>query len=156
MNRTAVGVAGWVVCVALAAVVVLTAAQTPVFHGGVNLVRLDVSVFDKDRQPVRGLTQADFTVLEHGTPQPIAAFSTVDLPDRVETTTGWKRTVEPDVATNDLAERRLIVIVIDDSEFPFSPIALKNAKQIARDVIDRMSPAGFGPRPLRPTRASIT
>jgi VWFA-related protein len=114
--------------------------QTPVFRTGVDLVRLDVSVLDKDRQPVRGLTQADFTVFEGGKPQPIEAFSIVDLPDRVETTTEWKRTVDADVVTNDLAGHRLIAIVIDDSEFVLSPVTMKNAKQIARTVIDRMGP----------------
>ena len=52
------------------------------------MVRLDVSVLDKDRRPVRNLTAADFTVLEEGEPRPIVAFSAVDVPntpDRLDT-----------------------------------------------------------------------
>ncbi len=36
---------------------------------GVDAVQLDVSVLDKERRPVRGLTAADFTVLEDGKPR---------------------------------------------------------------------------------------
>jgi hypothetical protein len=53
----------------------------PLFRTGVNLVTVDVSVLDKDRRPVRGLTADDFTILENGLPQPVAAFTAIDLPD---------------------------------------------------------------------------
>ena len=36
------------------------------FRTGVDLVDVDVSVLDEHRQPVRGLTAGDFTVLEDG------------------------------------------------------------------------------------------
>lgn len=36
------------------------------FRAAVDLVQLDVSVLDRDRRPVRGLTAADFTILENG------------------------------------------------------------------------------------------
>jgi len=58
----------------------LSAQQLPTFHTGVDAVQLDVSVLDKDRRPVRGLTAADFTILENGKPRPIVAFSAVELP----------------------------------------------------------------------------
>ena len=51
-----------------AGVTVLTGAQTPpptqspTFRAGVDVVQLDVSVLDKNRRPVRGLTAADFTL----------------------------------------------------------------------------------------------
>src|ERR671913_1679168 len=54
-------------------------AQPPTFRAAVDAVQLDVSVLDKDRRPVRGLTAADFTVLENGKPRPIVAFSAVEL-----------------------------------------------------------------------------
>ena len=44
-------------------------SQTPTFRTGVDAVQLDVSVLDKDRRPVRGLTAADFTVLDNGKPR---------------------------------------------------------------------------------------
>src|SRR5204862_1031847 len=71
--------------------VVLTAQSQPqsTFRSGIDIVRLDVSVLDKERMPVRGLTAADFTVLEDGKPQPIVAFDAVDVPDRVRTGAAW-------------------------------------------------------------------
>ena len=46
-----------------------------VFKSGVDLVHLDVSVLDRARVPVRGLTAADFTILEDGVARPISAFA---------------------------------------------------------------------------------
>ena len=41
----------------------------PTFRGGVDLRQLDVTVQDKNRQPVRGLTAADFRIEEEGQPR---------------------------------------------------------------------------------------
>src|SRR6476646_12168246 len=72
-------------CLTLAAVPLALAAawaQQPVpnpsFKTGVQLVRIDVSVLDDKRQPVRGLQASDFTVLEDGQPRPIRSFQAVD------------------------------------------------------------------------------
>lgn len=46
--------------------------QAPTFRSRTDLVQLDISVLDKDRRPVRGLTAADFTVLEDGKPQSVS------------------------------------------------------------------------------------
>ena len=61
--------------VVLSAIVTLTGmvpgaqpAQTPTFRSGADLVQMDVSVLDKDRMPVSGLTAADFVVREEGKP----------------------------------------------------------------------------------------
>ena len=48
---------------------------TPVFRSGISYVELDASVLDKSRNPVTGLSAADFTVLEDGQPQKILSFS---------------------------------------------------------------------------------
>jgi hypothetical protein len=53
-------------------------AQLPPFRVGVDALQLDVSVLDRNRRPVRGLTAADFTVLEDGKPSRIVAFSAVE------------------------------------------------------------------------------
>ena len=59
---------------ALAAVVTeAQAPQNPTFRSGTDVVRIDVSVLDKNRVPVRGLTTADFTVREEGKPRPVVA-----------------------------------------------------------------------------------
>lgn len=118
------------------------AQQAPVFKTKVEIVQLDVSVLDKRRQPIKGLTQNDFTVLEDGKPQKIVAFSTFDLEDAPPPATGWMRDVPPDVTTNDLKpQARLWVIVLDDAMIPQEPGAAKATKDIAYDIIDKLAPA---------------
>ena len=79
----------------------------PTFRVRVGVVQIDVSVLDEKRTPVRGLTAADFTVLEDGKKRDIVAFTPVELPARTRAvTTGtaaWTREVAPDVATNDVS-----------------------------------------------------
>jgi VWFA-related protein len=110
------------------------------FRAGVEVVRLDVSVLDRDRQPIRGLTAADFTILENGQPQPIVAFSPVDIPDVVATPAAWMRDVGSDVATNMLDVRSVVIIVMDDAMTDSDPGTGKTARLIARNVIDRLGP----------------
>lgn len=130
--------------VAVALSMVLTSAQTPQppqFRAAVDLVHLDVSVLDKSRRPVRGLTAGDFIVLEDGKPQTVSTFTAVDYPDVEPPTTPWMRTVDPDIRRNDtLDERRLFVIVMDDGMAENNLHAVKSAKDTARTFIDRLGP----------------
>ena len=81
-------------------------SELPQFRAGVELVQLDVAVLDDKRQPVRGLTAADFTVLEEGVARPIRAFTAVDLPARTTSIeTAWSKTVAPDVVSNQVGEQ---------------------------------------------------
>jgi len=85
----------------------------PTFSTGVDAVQLDVSVLDKQRRPVRGLTVGDFTVLENGKPRQIVGFSAVELPPvRPDAPTGMD-TVAPDVVRNDLPNGRIVIILLD-------------------------------------------
>jgi VWFA-related protein len=88
--------------------------SVPTFRSGVDIVDVDVSVLDRYRLPVRGLTAEDFTVLEEGEPRPIVAFSAVELPGRQRPTAVWMTDVAPDIDTNvQPREGRLIAILID-------------------------------------------
>ena len=114
--------------------------QSPVFKSKIEVVQLDVSVLDKHRQPVRGLTQKDFTILEDGKPQPIVGFSTFDMDNAEAPVSGWMRDVAPDVATNQHKETRLFVIVMDDGLIPQDPFAIQSSKKIAASIIDKLGP----------------
>ena len=48
--------------------------QQPVFRTGINFVRVDVIVTDRDGNPVVDLEPEDFEVLEDGVPQSIETF----------------------------------------------------------------------------------
>ena len=87
--------------------------QLPTFRTGVDAIQLDVSVLDKDRKPVRGLTAADFTVLEDGKPREVVAFSAVELPALPDAPPSKLETVPPDVTRNDLGAGRIVVILMD-------------------------------------------
>jgi len=92
-------------------------------------VQVDVSVLDGRHRPVRGLTAADFTVLEDGQPREIQAFSEVYLPDRVQPReAAWTREVPTDVWTNDVArqEGRLVILLMDRSIKPGDVIAVND------------------------------
>ena len=116
-------------------------SQAPVFKSKIEIVQLDVSVLDKHRQPVKGLTERDFTVLEDGRPQKIVGFSTFDTDDSAPPATGWMRDVPPDVTTNDLKpEARLFVIVMDDAMTPQEPFSIQSSKKIAAEIIDKIGP----------------
>jgi VWFA-related protein len=116
--------------------------QVPQFRSRVDLVHLDVSVLDRNRRPVKGLGPADFTVLENGVEQSIAAFSAVDMPDPEPPKAAWMRDVAPDVRTNeDLKERRLFLIIIDDAATELYPVVIKNIRESALRVVDRLHPA---------------
>lgn len=104
--------------------VALTPAQAPprpqnppTFIAGVDVVKLDVSVYDKDHRPIKGLTAADFTLLEDKLPRPIVGFAEVDIPEPPAPTAKWMRDASDDVATNDVADKRLFLIIIDDHSF---------------------------------------
>jgi hypothetical protein len=128
--------------------------QQPTFRAAVELVQVDVSVLDKDRRPVLGLTQSDFTALEDGKPQKILSFAAVGAPRPVASvesinTSTWVRDSASDVATNDLPEGRLFVLVLDDALIPFDPKMIADAKQIGSSAIDHL-----GPTDRMPTAAS--
>jgi len=131
----------------VSAATVLLTAQTgppqrpsPTFRAGIDVVQVDVSVVDRNRRPVTGLTQADFTVLENGTPQSLVAFEEVTVPGAVDPPAPWMRDVASDVATNDLSVRRVVLIVLDDAHIPFEPFAVSSAKRIAADVVHHLGP----------------
>jgi VWFA-related protein len=77
----------WIACVWIVGLLtVLVRAQQsgdqeqrpPTFRSGTNVVRVDVSVMDKDGKPVRTLTADDFELRENGALQAITSFKRVD------------------------------------------------------------------------------
>ena len=112
----------------------------PSFGARVDLVRLDVSVLDKQNQPVRGLAQGDFIIKEDGQALPIQTFAAVDLADDDAQAATWTRDVAPDVTSNMGVEtERLIVMLLDPGTTDL--FALRSTKAIAKDAIAQLGPA---------------
>jgi VWFA-related protein len=116
------------------------APRQPVFRAGVELVQVDVVVVDRDGQPVRGLTAADFSVLDRKTPQAIATFSeeTYEHP-AASSTAVVPITLKRDVASNqDARWDRIVVMVVDDLHIYKGDTA--RAKDLARQTITDLGP----------------
>jgi VWFA-related protein len=129
-----------VLSLALTTVVAVAQQKPPVFRSGVDLRQLDVTVLDKNRRPVTGLTAADFSVVEDNVPQKIEAFSFVDLGDavpRVEPV--WAAKAASDVVTNDLDAARVFLLIIDDV-FGMGDLWAKN--QLPKSVATFVSQLG--------------
>jgi VWFA-related protein len=113
---------------------------TPRFNAGVDLVRLDVSVLDRHRVPVVGLTREDFTVIEDGQPRPIQSFVEVHVPGPARADAPWTAQVPSDVASNTRVDEggRLVVIVMDRSIPPGNSVMV--ARSVAASIVNALGP----------------
>ena len=113
----------------------------PRFTTGVDLVQIDVSVLDRDGNPVRGLTEQDFSIFENGKPQVVRGFVPIELPAPVRPAAAWARDIGPDVIANTPEVRRLVVILLDDGMTAADAGESELAVRVARAAIDQLGPA---------------
>jgi len=118
----------------------------PEFRAGTDIVTLDVVVLDKNRKPVRGLTAADFVVTEQRDRQEIVSFNEVTVPAPDRTLAPWTRDIGPDVVDNDVAGRRLVVMILDDANgsLGYSDNALALTRRTGHAIVDQLGPADLG------------
>ncbi len=115
--------------------------QQPTFRAAVDVVQVDVSVLDRQRRPVVGLTSGAFTILENGKPQEIVAFVPIDVPEPPVAPAPWVRDTAPDVRSNDLGNGRLFAIILDDATIPPEARIESETRRIARSVVNRLGPS---------------
>ena len=120
--------------------------QIPTFRTGVDVIRLDVTVLDRSRRPVRGLTADDFTVVENGKEQRIVAVVEMAAADEDPTPSAWMRHVPADITANDLTDMagdgRFVAIVMDDWNIPFdADEILLSTRMVGRYLIDQLGPS---------------
>src|SRR6478672_5405585 len=132
----------------LAAMVATLVAQLPVtpqptFRSGVDVVQVDVSVLDKERRPVRGLSENDFTILEDGKPRPVVAFVPVNLsaPSQEPPSAPWVRDAPADVTTNSVRPEGRLVVIMFDWSIRFLDQVL--ARRIATAAVDQLPPGAL-------------
>ena len=111
------------------------------FTTRVDVVQLDVTVLDKDHRPIRGLTAADFTVLENGKPQPIVAVVPIELPGPARYSAPWMREIDSDVVSNERDIRRLVVLLMDDAYTGSEHGESSSARKVAHGILDSLGPA---------------
>ena len=122
------------------------------FRADTEVVLVNVIVRDKSGNPVRGLTQKDFTVLEDGKPQSIRSFDFEDVgvtaigaPPQAALMVAPKNAPAPaanaaPVEKVDLRDRRLIVLLFDLSSM--QPEEIERAVDAGNRYVDQqMSPA---------------
>ena len=90
---------------------------------------------------MRGLSAADFTVLDNGAATPIRAFTRVELAPRTRSTEAvWAGEVAPDVATNQVGQQdgRLVIILLDRTIPLEQPTVV--ARKIASAAVEALGP----------------
>jgi VWFA-related protein len=113
----------------------------PTFTTRVDVVQFDVTVLDQDHRPIRGLTAADFTVLENGKPQPIVAVVPIELPGPMLHSAPWMGEIDSDVVSNDRDIRRLVILLMDDANTGSDHGESTSARKIAHRILDSLGPA---------------
>jgi len=144
MRSSVAWFSGALVCAGVVIAAQVSSQNPPRFRAGVDVVGWDVSVYNKDHHPIKGLKASDFTLLEDKLPRPLVGFSEIDIPDPPPVTATWMRDVTGDVAVNDVADKRLFVIVIDDQSFGKQLMFKQIRDQVsyaARSVINQLGPS---------------
>jgi VWFA-related protein len=122
-------------------------AEPQTFRSTIDILQLDVSVLDSKRQPIRGLTAADFTVTEDGKPRKVETLVEINVPPAPEPAAAavWRDKVDEDVFSTRTFEnaKRVVVIVIDDNSLQRSQITDPKIVQKTREV-SRAAVTDFG------------
>ena len=141
------------VAVVVAAIVLATsgsaAGPEQTFSARTDLVVLDVSVSDRNRNAVMGLQLEDFEVLEEGQRRPIEFVREINLEpapsSRPLFDASLNREVMADpVATNQVDAKRVVVLAIDDFSLRNSGSSgmwpILATRQIAHKVVSELGP----------------
>jgi hypothetical protein len=89
----------------------------PTFRSQIDVAQILVRVLDKDRRPIRGLKESDFTVIIDGAVQPVVGVVESTSEQATEPEAVWSRQFAPDVASNQVADPRLFAVILDDAGF---------------------------------------
>jgi VWFA-related protein len=112
--------------VLLLAATVGGSSQQPTFQARADLVTVDVVVFDREGNPVPGLTRDDFTIREDGDPQAIAAFEAVAMNEAPATPQRGSR-ISTNAGRPDAAGRWFFVVFDDVNISQFSTVRARAA-----------------------------
>ena len=133
-----------IVAAAALVTVALAGQQQPTFKTGTELVRVDVTVLDRNARPVPNLTVDDFVVLEDGVPQRIQAFRMLALQGEPSPDDDLTLTIDPRDTTrhHELARDDVRMFLVFWDEFHIAPDP--QGRMLREDVV-RFIRSGFGP-----------
>lgn len=118
-------------------------SQPPIFRAGINFVRVDVIVTDKNGNPVADLTPGDFEITEQKTPQKIETFKLIWLDGGLMASAdGPARQIRTDSDEETEAARddvRLFAVFLDDYHVRLES-SLSARQQLARFVETQLGP----------------
>ena len=113
----------------------------PIFRSGTNLVRVDVSVMDRDGKPVRFLTADDFELRENGEVQAITSFKLVDAngqpTDDLSLPIRSREHAAAEAARDDV---RVFLIFWDEYHIEQFGSAVRAREQLTRFVLNSFGP----------------
>jgi VWFA-related protein len=117
--------------------------EQPVFRTRVNLVRVDVSVFGRDDEPIEGLRPEDFIVREDGIPQTVETVQFVkltgDTPSELRESTSI-RSAEHAAVEAAREDVRLFVLFLDDYHVDKAPQVMIPLRRTLRAFVDKLRP----------------
>ncbi len=113
----------------------------PTFRASTEAIVIDASVLDRNRQPVRGLIAADFTILEDGRPLEVRTFKEIDLGgDKRPPEPVWSAEHPPDVRRNDESRDHSVVVIVLDGSTPMAAEDILRAKEVGAKIVDQLEP----------------
>ncbi|HPK70919.1 MAG TPA: VWA domain-containing protein [Vicinamibacterales bacterium] len=126
------------------------AQQPPSFKSGVDVIAVDVSIVDKEGQPVGGLDADRFEVAVDGKPRRVVSATFVDYASAAAGAgsaplTGRPLQLGASFASNEREEEpsaipgRVVVLAVD--QLSFAPGAARAAIESAQRFLDRLQPA---------------
>jgi VWFA-related protein len=120
--------------------------QPPTFRTGAELVRVDVTVLDRNGKPVSTLSKEDFVVEEDGVPQRIQAFQLLDLKGEPAPGDDLTLTIGPrDYRFSELArdDVRLFLIYWDEYHIPPDPAGRMLREELVEFIRTMLGPTDF-------------
>jgi VWFA-related protein len=117
--------------------------QPPVFRGGINFVRVDAIVTDREGRPVLDLRPEDFEITEDDAAQTIETFKLIELDGGLLGTDGPPRAIRTDADEETEAGRddvRLFAIFLDDYHVG-ETAGLSARESIARFIETQLGPS---------------
>lgn len=133
----------------------LRAQQQPVFRGASDIVRVFVTVLDRDGRLVTSLKQEDFEVRDEGDPQPITLFDNSPQPIRLILMLDVSGSMEGNLPLLQAAAAQLFSRLRPDDvvrvgafghDVSLSPAFTNDAHVLQRELPDRIAPDA--PTPL--------